>query len=390
MRLRASLGMATVLLLAVTAGGTRGWAQSKAVGPAEPIGNGPTAWTMLGLSDTGQTRDYTAVFGEDSDYAINPPAYTDTGEGTVVDQVTGLVWQQADGGEMTWANAGTYCQNLSLAGRSDWRLPYSHELFSILDHDQVNPAVDTAHFPATQAQYWWAAGEQAGDAGKAWAVNAGGGIGAHPKSETDSAGGSKRFHARCVRDAVGSMAGAFVANGDGTVTDQHTGLTWQQASQSARAWEAALPACESLVLGGHDDWRLPNIKELRSINDDTRSRPSVDTTYFPDTAAWLYWSSTSNMNAAAGEAWSVRFDTGLVSHDAKTGTESVRCVRGGVSTPPGPGATATAPRTPRPTPTTANTATAPSPRATATSTTWRVYLPYAPTGRVGAGEADGR
>ena len=305
----------------------------------------PTASAAGKLPDTGQVKSYTDIFGEDADYTLNPPAYQDGGNGAITDLVTGLVWQAADGGEMTWANAVTYCENLVLAGASDWRLPSSHELFSILDHDRLNPALNTTYFSTTTAQYWWAADEQAGDATKAWAVNAGGGIGPHPKSETISAGGTKRFHARCVRGAAGGMGPALTASGDGTVTDRHTGLVWQQATITPTlAWEAALPACENLVLAGHDDWRLPNIKELRSINDEARARPSVDTALFPGTASARYWSSTSNMNTAT-EAWSVSFELGLVSHDLKTGAQAVRCVRGGQ------GGNTTPTATPSPTPT---------------------------------------
>ena len=106
----------------------------------------PPTSTAGKLPDTGQTKSYTSIYGEDADYTINPPAYKDEGNGAITDQVTGLVWQATDGGEMTWANAGTYCQNLVLAGASDWRLPSSHELFSILDHDRVNPALNTDLF----------------------------------------------------------------------------------------------------------------------------------------------------------------------------------------------------------------------------------------------------
>ncbi len=288
------------------------------------------------LPDTGQTRDYTNIHGEDSDYTINAPSFKDNGNGSVTDQVTGLTWQATDGGEMTWSSAGAYCQNLVLAGASDWRLPWSWELFSILNHDRVNPALDTTYFPATDAQYWWAAEEQAGDTSKAWAANAGGGIGPHQKSETISAGGSKRFDVRCIRETPSIKGGSFISNGDGAVTDRTTGLVWQQAaSASTVTWEAALPACENLVLAGRDDWRLPNVKEFFSLVDETRSKPSVDTAFFPGTVSNRHWTSTSNMNTTI-EAWSVSFDLGIVSHDAKTGAEAVRCVRGPDTAAPTP------------------------------------------------------
>ena len=57
------------------------------------------------VPDTGQTGDYTATFGEDSDYTINAHSYTDLGNGIVRDNVTGLEWQQATApGTYTWEN----------------------------------------------------------------------------------------------------------------------------------------------------------------------------------------------------------------------------------------------------------------------------------------------
>lgn len=93
------------------------------------------------LPDTGQVTDYTATFGEDADYAINPPAYTVNGDGTVTDQVTEFIWQPGDGGEMTYANALTYCQGLTLGGYTDWSLPPADQLFNILNHDR-NPGAE--------------------------------------------------------------------------------------------------------------------------------------------------------------------------------------------------------------------------------------------------------
>lgn len=61
---------------------------------------------------------------------------------------------------------------------------------------------------------------------------------------------------------------SYQDNGDGTVTDNVTGLTWQQAHNSRRlGWYKAKQQCETLQLGGYSDWRLPTIKELFSIAD---------------------------------------------------------------------------------------------------------------------------
>src|SRR5208283_3026477 len=87
------------------------------------------------LPDTGQTQCYDpsglsgnviacAGSGQDGAYILNPMSFTDNGNSTGSDNVTGLMWQkQDDGTTRTWANAGTYCSSLSIGGYSDWRLP---------------------------------------------------------------------------------------------------------------------------------------------------------------------------------------------------------------------------------------------------------------------------
>jgi uncharacterized protein (TIGR03437 family) len=291
----------------------------------------PALTNMARLPGTGQTTHYTATFGEDADYALNPPSFAANGDGTVTDLVTSLMWQRADGGEMTWENAGTYCRALSLGGRKDWRLPFAHEAFSILNHNTVNPALDTSAFEKSAAEYWWSADQRADDASRIWVTNAGGGTGPHPKSETVSAGGSKKFHARCVRSpiSIDGLRRNFTDNGDGTITDNHTGLMWQKAdSGDALGWEDALRYGEGLSLAGYEDWRLPNIKELQSINDERLTSPSLDKDFFTGTLPSENWSSTTLVNQTAS-AWTVDFTLGIASYRSKTEKLRVRAVRGG-------------------------------------------------------------
>lgn len=277
------------------------------------------------LPDTGQTGDFTSTFGEDSDYSINPPAYVDNNNGTITDLVTGLIWQKSEGSEMSWDNAKNFSDSLTLGGFNDWRLPTSHELFNLLDHGR-NPAQNPDYFTISDAEYWWSSNTLVGDDSRVWVANAGGGIGPHPKTETISAGGTKWFHVRCVRG--NSVASELVDNGNGTVTDQRTGLTWCQQETSEMTWEEALAFCENYSFANYNDWRLPNIKELRSISNDQLSKPSVSTTSFPNALANSYWSSTTEVRHA-DQGWLVNFENGLVSHEAKTIKHYVRCVRGG-------------------------------------------------------------
>ena len=125
--------------------------------------------------------------------------------------------------------------------------------------------------------------------------------------------------------------GRFVDNADGTVTDNCTGLMWQKdtgnAGKSLTCCDA-LAYCENLSLGGGlvawDDWRLPNVRELQSIVDYGRVRPSIDPVFGALSSA--YCSSTS----LAGNpelAWNVYFDRGFVDIDGKDNTHFVRAVR---------------------------------------------------------------
>lgn len=288
--------------------------------------------TMLRLPDTGQTADFTPAPGEDSDYSIHPPYFVLNGDGTATDTVTGLMWQRADGGEMSVENATVYCDTLTLGGFSDWRLPNAHESFSILNHGHANPALDPNAFAVSAAEYWWTSTRQANDANRVWVTNAGGGIGNHPKSETVSAGGSKKFHVRAVRDrqAPPTVPGHFSNNGDGTVGDLLTGLIWQPIPLSdSLNWEQALFYAENLSLGGHDDWRLPNIRELQSLNDENRINPSVDPGFFSAIGVGQYWSSTSLPNQPARAwYWDTRF--GITTYALKTQRLRLVCVRGPV------------------------------------------------------------
>jgi hypothetical protein len=281
------------------------------------------------LPDTDQITSYTSTPGEDADYTINPPSYTDNDNGTITDNVTGLMWQKTDGGEMTFENASSYCLTLGLGGFSDWRLPVCTELLSINSYDKVNPALNTIFFAKTAAEYWWTIETRVDISTNVWVVNAGGGIGAHPKSETISAGGTKRFHARAVRNTkTGSLSAVhYTDNGDRTVKDNYTGLIWQKIQPAnLMTWEEALTYAAGLSLAGKSGWRLPNVKELQSLNDVKLKMPSISKVFFPNITSGNYWSSTTLVNAPI-RAWDINIDYGIISYNDKTLKENVLCVR---------------------------------------------------------------
>ncbi len=275
--------------------------------------------TMKRLPDTGQTKSYTITFGEDHDYNTNVPYFIKHENGTVTDSITGLMWQSSDGGEMKYEKALLYADTLTLGGYADWRLPNGHELFSILNHQLSNPATDQAVFEKTGAEYWWSSELQVNDANKVWVTNAGGGIGNHSKSETISAGGTKRFHVRAVRDVETPviLPQKILDNFDGTVTDLATGLIWnQEISADSLTWENALVAAETLEYAGSRAWRLPNIKELQSISDAERINPCFYQGIFSNASIGKFWSSTTLPNQIT-RAWYLDSRFGITTYDQK-------------------------------------------------------------------------
>ncbi len=130
-------------------------------------------------------------------------------------------------------------------------------------------------------------------------------------------------------EALPAASGSYTDLGGGVVKDNATGLIWQQATAPGTyTWQQALEYCANLSLGGYDDWRLPAVKELATLvyGGAPTSGPSINTTYFSDTVASLYWSSTPYANDA-NYAWGVLFMGGGIFGSEKAVDFYVRAVR---------------------------------------------------------------
>ncbi len=300
-----------------------------------------------------------AFFGQDSQYAGHRPSYALSKDGlTVKDNITGLTWQRSPdtggdgkitaGDKLTLAQAQARPAKLNAAkhgGFTDWRLPTIKELYSLILFSGTDPSgagsstaglkpfIHTGYFKFAYGDT--SAGERIIDAQYAsstlyvstkaekllFGVNMADGRIKGYGLKKPGGGAEKTFLVICVRGNKSYGRNALKANGDGTITDKATGLTWAAAdSGKGMTWQQALAlAATKNAAGylGHKDWRLPSAKELQSIVDysrspDTSSSAAIDPLFSASKITNeagqadypYYWSSTthvaSNGKAAAG------------------------------------------------------------------------------------------
>jgi len=280
-----------------------------------------TVTRKIYIPDTGQSTDYTATFGEDHNYGVNLHSYTNNGDGTLLDNVTGLMWQQNDSlVTSTLALGLTYCKDLVLAGHEDWRMPEHKEFLWLVDSDAAGAPYWDGPFIDNGSLVFHSRNVNQFNSARNWYIHF-------------NAGSNGAFNGayttRCVRGAEAPRE-HYSDNGDSTVTDHLTDLTWDQGETALMTWEAALGYCEGLSLAEQTDWRLPNRNELQSLIDyDRPTQPSINGAFFPNATSVWYWTSTTN-KATAIDAWYVDFIGGSIYFTAaKTASYNVRCVRGG-------------------------------------------------------------
>jgi len=290
-------------------------------------GTAPDLFVPYPVVDTGQVLCFNniraiscpqqgeAFSGQDAQYSGNQPSYTLSSDGmTVDDDVTGLTWQQSPDtngdGVINAADKLSLPEAMELprtlnargyGGYHDWRLPSIKELYSLILFSGTDPSDNTATStqgltPFIDTDYFafaygdTSAGERIIDSqyasgtmyiasngvqgGKVFGVNFADGRIKGYDLVTPS-GTEKTFFVICVRGDAEYGRNNFTANGDGTITDEATGLVWSQSdSGSGMDWEDALAWVQDRNAAGYlgyNDWRLPNAKELQSIVEYSRS-----------------------------------------------------------------------------------------------------------------------
>jgi len=268
--------------------------------------------------------------------ASEPDPSGHPGEYVVVDTITGLMWQDNlpgtypgcswDGGaNCSQEQALEYCDGLEWAGHDDWYTPDEYELTSIIDYADSGPALTAPPFVMVSSlagEFWASAMQDADpyvvgfDDGEIGALFAGYGR-----------------KVRCVRRHLAGIATTDrftrtvpLAN-QPIVEDAVTGLVWQGCAKGFvtggpgfcgggaaedEYWDVAGSYCNDLSWGGRDDWRLPDVRELRSLLDSrVATGPKIDLAAFPGFPEGDFWTSTQS----AGDpttTWRVQFSDGLL------------------------------------------------------------------------------
>lgn len=266
----------------------------------------------------GQDAQYAELgFCTPQDFAVNTEFPE---EPTVISRNTGLEWiRKIPEEKKSHEEAVTYCEDLTYAGKSDWRLPELRELLSISDNNEAEPFPDERFFPSYKDYAFWSSEQYAGDTEKAWATYV-----EYPVSDS-----SEFINVLCVRGEK-LPAAEFESStlyGDEVVTDPATGLMWQKDCDfnGTRGWKQALYYCENLVYAGYSDWRLPNKNELFSLVNYNKVAPASD---FPAKMG-EYTSHAEYFTSSSGGSWAVwitDFSDGASQSYSKNGSY-IRCVR---------------------------------------------------------------
>jgi len=352
-----------------------------AAAPAAPV---PRTGQTLCYKATGSAVIRCAGTGQDGDtlsgVAWPDPRFTDNGDNTVTDRLTGLDWAKdanPAGGFTSWLQGLDYIKTLNrrnYLGHGDWRLPNVKELSSLANMQPDLAAwLISQGFQGVQRDYYWTSSTYAAYAGCAWSVGMysgivagrgkedggyvwpvrGGASGVLSLPETGQTGCYDGSGKAIVCPGTGqdgeSRTGAawptprFKENGDLTLTDTLTGLVWSKDGRTPgpaacdpgmrKSGQGALDFVKCLNVNGYlgkSDWRLPNRNELASLVN--RGQPDtaawLNTQGFSDVQAGGYWSSSTYV-ATAWNAWGVNMHDGAETSFARKHDIHVWPVRGG-------------------------------------------------------------
>ena len=239
----------------------------------------------------GAANGVICVSGEEYGKIGNYTSETVDGEEAIRDSSTNLLWQKTSVSDKTWKEALKYCENLTYAGYSDWRLPNKNELTTLLDYSKTDVL---SSFPGMTANVFASSTRYAGSGGEGlsvWSVSMKEGridyvlsdneIGEQEVvEEGDETDGPQEplFSVRCVRSDLDELPadGIPLCNekiGYAPCRDASTDIVWSPKMQlsgrmeegNGNSWSGIAGACRSMTFDGKRLWRAPTISELRTL-----------------------------------------------------------------------------------------------------------------------------
>ena len=244
---------------------------------------------------------------------------------SVKELIKGMEWEDDTAileNSFTNEEALMYCYNLDLNGYNDWRLPTLEEFYELIDYGTADPAL-SSNFTNTTTGYFWTQTPCPVCEAKSFAISEANGV-FYSFENTNS------FHTMCVRGYKSPIKSYERDDSLNVVIDQNKKLMWQDGNSEEMKQEDnfadAVNYCESLEYAGFDDWRLPNIIELRSTLDFSGiGNDGLLNVAFQERLI-NSWSATTDSKDST-QAWNVEYYLGTSSEVGKEKFTQKRCVR---------------------------------------------------------------
>jgi hypothetical protein len=328
--------------------------------------NSTGASSLLGgLSAFG--RDVNTLTQDNGDGALGFSFASVNSGACIQDKVTGLTWQKnwpITG--IVYSGADALVDNANstfLCGKTDWRVPTSNELLSLMNFSvPVNNPINADVLNSLLSGDWmtgefWTSETMATATDNAWVVSPGQGGVVSFLAKTASTPFVRLVSGAKTASTCVDSADRFIVSRnstgtpDSTVYDSKSGLMWKQCTEGSEGaqcnltstvpfdtsrseaatyifnWLKNVNANPATLGAGFSDWRLPSVKELASLVNRCSTSSRIDPTFFPNSMSVSYVTATKNVNDPS-QFWFVNFFDGTIAVGSAT-NKYIRLVRAG-------------------------------------------------------------